>query len=428
MKPFPRENEQSNALVVDSQNCEEKLRVLPSREHRYTLSDTMNDRLLEDVRQDDNLLFVGGAIGSPSADTPRSHLEISIKPRKKKKPPSARKIVKKRGMACLPGKVNVKFDGKSEGIAIDRETAELLANSAIDLSFERFVMLPDGGQERTVHYGGQASFLRSPDGRRAKILTVMHNLCSEYNKEGKWEKILGPHVFTVTTIGRNPKTFVSSCRLPMTGWRRDRHFKENNAFPLRNGVVWDSGMDIFVDVDVTPDRLRDPSFSRDNQVDFERFMGDPEHFADLVDIAEVNQVVSDNFQYVKGMKIGMAVFSVDGPNIEEEMEGGITPEIVNLLQQRKSPNKRRPLEANVIATRCGSHKGSEHVIFTGKITHVGDGYIENDMNSFSGCSGAAIFLFDKDHPEYLKVIGVHAGFSAGLRANIGFMTRGIRWE
>ena len=426
MIPFPLENEQSNALVVDSQNSEEKLRVSPPNEHRYTLSETVDDGLLEDDRQDDSLLFIAGASGSSSTDTPRSHLEIRLKPQGKK-PPPAEKIIKKRSMEWLSGTFNVKFDGKTEGIAIDRETAERLANSAIDLSFSRSEMLP-GGSSREVHYGGQASILLSPDGKQAKILTVMHNLCSEFNNEGNWEEILGSHDFTVATIGRNPKKGFSKCLLPQRGWSKDKLFKKKRAFPLRNGVVWNSGKDIHVDVDVTPNRLRDPYFSSDSPSDFGNFLGNPGHFANLVDIAEVNQVVSDKFQYVNGMKICMAVFSRDGPDVKEEMEGGTTPQIAKLLQQRSSPTVPGPLEPNLIATHCGSPSRMEHVIFTGKITHVGDGYVEYDMNSFSGCSGAAIFLFEEDHPEYLRVIGVHAGYSAGLKVNIGFMTKGISWE
>lgn len=424
MKPFPLENEQWNALVVDSQNSEEKRRVSLPHEHRYTLSETVDDGLLEDNRQDDSVLFIPGASGSASPDTPRSHLEIRLKPQGKK-PPSVEKIIKERSMEWLPGTFNVKFDGKTEGIAIDRETAERLANSAMDLTFSRGEMLPSGSL-REVYYGGQASILLSPDGKQAKILTVMHNLCSEYNNEGNWEEIQGPHKFTVATIGRNPKKVYSNCLLPQGGWLKDKLFKKKHAFPLRNGVVWNSGKDIYVDVDVTPNRLRDPYFSSDNPSDFGNFLGNPGHFARLVDIAEVNQVVSDKFQYVKGMKICMAVFSLDGPDVKEEMEGGITPQIAKLLQQRSSADVPGPLEPNLIATHCGT--GMEHVIFTGKITHVGDGYIENDMNSFSGCSGAAIFLFEEDHREYLRVIGVHAGYSAGLKANIGFMTKGISWE
>ena len=57
----------------------------------------------------------------------------------------------------------------------------------------------------------------------------------------------------------------------------------------------------------------------------------------------------------------------------------------------------------------------------GEITEVGEKYFMHDINTYSGCSGAAIFLLDtKDHPEQLTVIGVHAGYSPKSDQNFGF--------
>lgn len=72
-------------------------------------------------------------------------------------------------------------------------------------------------------------------------------------------------------------------------------------------------------------------------------------------------------------------------------------------------------------------------VFTGEITEVHDnqyGSFEHSINSYRGCSGAIIFLLDKNQPteEVLshkgKAIGVHVGGKplsvGGPRANVGF--------
>lgn len=52
-------------------------------------------------------------------------------------------------------------------------------------------------------------------------------------------------------------------------------------------------------------------------------------------------------------------------------------------------------------------------------------HIEHSINSYGGCSGAIIFLLDKDQPHsirqnnYGKAIAVHAGSSSTLQHNLG---------
>jgi hypothetical protein len=54
-------------------------------------------------------------------------------------------------------------------------------------------------------------------------------------------------------------------------------------------------------------------------------------------------------------------------------------------------------------------------IYTGEITFVGETHIEYDINSFKGCSGAVVFLLDKNQPtsvrplDYGTAVAVHAG-------------------
>lgn len=54
-------------------------------------------------------------------------------------------------------------------------------------------------------------------------------------------------------------------------------------------------------------------------------------------------------------------------------------------------------------------------IYTGDIKYVGPKHIEYSINSFTGCSGAIVFLLDKDQPasvdasDFGKAVAVHSG-------------------
>jgi len=77
-------------------------------------------------------------------------------------------------------------------------------------------------------------------------------------------------------------------------------------------------------------------------------------------------------------------------------------------------------------------KPNEVNIYTGEITHVGEKHIEYDINSFTSCSGAIVFLLDKDQPESVdprldhgKAVAIHAGAHPFMNArNLGFKLRG----
>jgi hypothetical protein len=73
-------------------------------------------------------------------------------------------------------------------------------------------------------------------------------------------------------------------------------------------------------------------------------------------------------------------------------------------------------------------------IYTGTIKTVGEGsnHIEYDLNAFTGCSGAAVFLLDKNQPESVdpsdfgKAIAVHSGaHPVALDRNIGFLLSSV---
>ena len=70
------------------------------------------------------------------------------------------------------------------------------------------------------------------------------------------------------------------------------------------------------------------------------------------------------------------------------------------------------------------------IIYTGKITDVGKQHIEYTCNAFTGCSGALVFLLDKDQPnsvqrcDYGKAIAIHSGSHPFLPSrNFGFLLR-----
>ena len=66
-------------------------------------------------------------------------------------------------------------------------------------------------------------------------------------------------------------------------------------------------------------------------------------------------------------------------------------------------------------------------IYTGEITYVGLHHIEYDINTFTSCSGACVFLLDKNQPDSVdpadwgKVVAIHSGAHPTLGdRNFGF--------
>jgi hypothetical protein len=69
-------------------------------------------------------------------------------------------------------------------------------------------------------------------------------------------------------------------------------------------------------------------------------------------------------------------------------------------------------------------------IYTGKITYVGETHIEYNINSFTGCSGAIVFLLDNNQPpsvqscDFGKAVAVHSQSHPILsKLNLGFKIR-----
>jgi hypothetical protein len=74
--------------------------------------------------------------------------------------------------------------------------------------------------------------------------------------------------------------------------------------------------------------------------------------------------------------------------------------------------------------------GNVNILYTGEIILAGDCYIEYDINSFTGCAGAIVFLLAENlhgsvqEGDYGNAIAVHGGAHPTLtNRNLGFQLR-----
>ena len=117
----------------------------------------------------------------------------------------------------------------------------------------------------------------------------------------------------------------------------------------------------------------------------------------------------------KGMKVGMAVFFTEKAQPTRETIVGI--------DGTKIPQ-------NFSEAQIESYFGQpDRVnIYTGEILYVGEKHIEYDINSFTGCSGAIVFVLDTNQPAWVdqhdwgKAIAIHSGAHPTLNdRNYGFL-------
>jgi len=120
--------------------------------------------------------------------------------------------------------------------------------------------------------------------------------------------------------------------------------------------------------------------------------------------------LANDFKFEVGQNIGIAVFSKHKPTQ------------VTAIYDPEHPS-------NYSTTKLKEVFGeAEQVnVYTGKIILVGGTHIEHDINTFTGCSGAIIFLLDKEQPSSVKnhhwgrAVAVHVGSHPSMRTrNIGF--------
>lgn len=122
------------------------------------------------------------------------------------------------------------------------------------------------------------------------------------------------------------------------------------------------------------------------------------------------EMIDDHFELAPGQRIAIAVSRCSPVNIE------LTGIDTSTVEATKQFDPKR---------YCGTELTSN--IQTGTIIDVtGDGsFFAHDINTYKGCSGAIVFLLDKNQPEsvreqdYGKAIAVH-GAAAASDTNIAF--------
>jgi hypothetical protein len=128
------------------------------------------------------------------------------------------------------------------------------------------------------------------------------------------------------------------------------------------------------------------------------------------------ELVRPAFKLKKGQKVGIAVyFDEDAAPTNKTISPSDIPLDYTPTQIQDIYGK--PFQPN---------------IYTGEITYVEEGlqHIEYDFNTFTGCSGAIVFLLDRQQPrgsgvekcDHGKAIAVHAGRHPGItNRNFGFI-------
>lgn len=144
-------------------------------------------------------------------------------------------------------------------------------------------------------------------------------------------------------------------------------------------------------------------------------------------------LVRSALELVKGQKVGIVVRFNEETKPNKKTIAGKSEEEVDLDELTIKAIYGVPNKVN---------------IYTGKITRVGENHIEYDINTFSGCSGAVVFLLDQNQPtaaqlgpalmdrvtaagksplvqncDFGSAIAVHSGSHPGKNRNFGFMIR-----
>jgi hypothetical protein len=260
----------------------------------------------------------------------------------------------------------------------------------------------DGGQEafKSIKCGhGQIGFIRreaiasSPGefGRKhfAVIsVTAKHNLCRSY--DGKKKKRADATGASVWLRTKQPAEEIGLV-FDDLNWQPG----EADNITLRGDFKWEYGVDV--------------SFGRKVSQRTDGITNEQTSF----------ELVRPDFQLKRGLKIGIAVYFAEDAAPSNTT---ISPDSTSLLAY--TPNRiqeifGKPLQPN---------------IYTGTITRAqqeDEVHIEYDINTFTGCSGAIVFLLDKQTPgsgvetrDHGKAIAVHVGRHPGLLdRNFGFVLK-----
>ncbi|KAL3903806.1 MAG: hypothetical protein SGILL_010307 [Bacillariaceae sp.] len=123
--------------------------------------------------------------------------------------------------------------------------------------------------------------------------------------------------------------------------------------------------------------------------------------------------VRKGFRPARGQKVGIAVWFPEESKPNQTTVAGAFESKIDISD-------------DLLRAIFGEHGRVN--IYTGVIKYVGGNFIEYDINSFTGCSGAIVFLLDCDQPDsvdphdYGKAIAIHCGAhpTVGDR-NVGFL-------
>jgi len=126
-------------------------------------------------------------------------------------------------------------------------------------------------------------------------------------------------------------------------------------------------------------------------------------------------LVRENFHLEVGQKVGMAVLFTPQAKPTRQTVASFGVQEVDISDMELERIYGQPNSVN---------------IYTGEIMFIGDDHIEYDINSFTGCSGATVFLLDQGQPpsvqncDFGKAVAVHAGAHPFLATrNLGFKIR-----
>ena len=127
---------------------------------------------------------------------------------------------------------------------------------------------------------------------------------------------------------------------------------------------------------------------------------DPMHSA--TDSNQSFSKIRQGFTLEKGQKVGIAVmFDEDSKPTKKTIGGAFEQGLeVNISELDIERIYGQPGKVN---------------IYTGEIIYVGEKHIEYSINSFTGCSGAIVFLLDKDQPpsvdpsDWGRAVAIHSG-------------------
>lgn len=260
-------------------------------------------------------------------------------------------------------------------------------------------LLPEGGASSGKTGHAQGGFIRvdpiqaRPGGKSIMNYSVLpitakHNLRRVTN--------LQQEVYVPFMAHFKVPHGLSLVNSPDTGWVPG----EDDAYDLRAGLaarpaVFEYGIDVTLGQLVT-----NPS---------EFVTGENKSFARV----RPDSASQRGFQVMRGQKVGIAVWFPEEAKPNKITVAGAMENEVDISDTKLKAIYGEPGQVN---------------IYTGEIKYVGKDFIEYDINSFTGCSGAVVFLLDQGQPDsvdpsdYGKAVAIHSGAHPTLsERNVGFL-------